>query len=55
MNDKEKLMAWIASFNQTNNPFLNLKSKEAYSILNEAFEKIETALQDAEEKTEGLP
>lgn len=52
--DKEKLRAWIASFNQMNNPSPKLKSKKACTILNDAFGKIEAALQEAEEKTEKL-
>jgi hypothetical protein len=52
--DKEKLLAWIESFNQTNNPTPQLQSKEALGILNAGLDGIETALQRIQNQVEGM-
>lgn len=48
--DREKLVNWIKSFNGTNNPRPDLKSKEAKKILNGAIEYLEVTLQKISEK-----
>ena len=52
--DKEKLIKWVLSFNETNNPSPQLKSKEAKEILRLAKETIESVLQAAEDEIEKL-
>jgi chemotaxis protein histidine kinase CheA len=52
--DKEKLIKWAMSFNETNNPSPALKSKEAQEILRIALEYIEKILQGIIEEAEEL-
>ena len=52
--DKEKLTKWVQSFNETNNPTPQLKSKKAKEILGLAKETIESVLQAAEDEIEKL-
>ncbi len=52
--DKEKLLNWIKTFNQTNFPTPRLESKEACKILEEAMDAFEEILQRVEEQTEEL-
>jgi phage-related minor tail protein len=52
--DKEKLLAWVASFNVANIPEPFLKTQEAKEIFRIAKEYIESALQDAQDKAEAL-
>lgn len=50
--DREKLVAWVTSFNGTNNPRPDLKSKEAIKILGDAIECLEITLQEISERIE---
>ena len=52
--DKEKLTNWIASFNETNNPTPQLKSKKAKEIHRTAFDQLVIILQDAQDKIDKL-
>lgn len=52
--DKEKLLAWTETFNDTNNPAPTLTTEEAEDILNDALGEIEIILQDVQEKARAL-
>jgi len=52
--DKVKLIKWVESFNETNNPSPSLKSKEANAILQIAKDEIEITLQEAMSEAENL-
>jgi hypothetical protein len=52
--DKDKLLKWVASFNDTNIQRPSLKSTEAREILSTAEGEIEIILQEAAEKAEAL-
>ncbi|MDD5135290.1 MAG: hypothetical protein PHP01_07760 [Phycisphaerae bacterium] len=52
--DKEKLLAWIATFNETNNPSPALKTQEAKAIYQQAMAELELTLQEAEKRTGDL-
>ncbi len=52
--DREKLTKWVQSFNETNNPTPQLKSKKAKEILGIAKDQVEIILQDLEDKANKL-
>lgn len=52
--DREKLIVWVKSFNNKNNPNPMLESKEAQEIYRIALEHIEMILQDAYAKADAL-
>ena len=54
MPDKKKLIAWVASFNETNVPTPIVESHEAQEILRIAKGELEITLQDAEASAEAL-
>ena len=52
--DKEKIIKWIATFNETNNPTPIVKSTEAGKIIHKLRTDLKTLLQSAQEAIESL-